>query len=93
MGRLRRRPHSSLLKFREDHTLSQDDAAFLVGITQAHWSRLENGLVGASPRLARQIGDLIGVPAETLVNWGDDDSSAYAGVSPKTTGRNSKHRP
>lgn len=95
MGRLRHRPYSSLLAFREGRTppLSQTDAAALVGITQAHWSRLENGLVGASPKLARHIADVTGVPAETLLNWGDDDSSVYAGVSPRLPSKNTKLRP
>jgi len=86
MGRLARRPFATLLAFREAQKppLSQEDAAKLVGITQAHWSRLENGLVGASPRLARRIAEKTGVPAETLLDWGEDESSAYAARSPKT---------
>ena len=71
MGTLTREIYDSLLAFREARRLSQVQAAALVGISQAQWSRLESGLSGARPRIARHISKITGVPLETLLNFGE----------------------
>lgn len=54
--------------------MSQAEAAALVGITQAQWSRLESGKAYARPRVAKRIAKLTGVSLESLLNLGDNDS-------------------
>lgn len=76
MGRTRKHP---LVAFREaNDDLSQADAAALVGITQGHWSRLENGKAHARPRVAKKIAELTGVSLESLLNLGDNESGRNA---------------
>lgn len=78
MARLTKRIFDSVFAWRDWEQLSQEDAARLFDITQAHWSRLENGEVGASPKLAKKISKRTGVPMERLLNFGDDDSGVGA---------------
>ena len=77
MGQKRKHP---LVAFREanDH-MTQAQAASLVGITQAHWSRLEAGLSHARPKIAQRIAKLTGVALESLLNLVDNDSVPNAG--------------
>lgn len=63
-----------LVAFREANgNLSQTEAAALVGITQAHWSRLETGEAHARPRIAQKIARLTGVAMESLLDLSDKD--------------------
>ena len=74
----------NLRVWRDAQHLTQDEAAAFFGITQAHWSRIENGVGGARPGLARWISRVTGVPFEQLLNFCDvDDSSAVAVVRQK----------
>lgn len=67
-----------LVAFREANgNLSQAQAAELVGITQAQWSRLESGGF-ASPKIAKRIADLTGVDKNLLLNFDDNDSGLNA---------------
>ena len=75
MDRPRKHP---LVAFREANDLSQVKAAELVGITQAHWSRLETGRSHARPRIARRISDLTGISLESLLNFTDNESARNA---------------
>lgn len=76
MGRIRKHP---LVAFREaNEAMSQAEAASLVGITQAQWSRLENGLSHARPRIAKRIAELTGVAMESLLNLHDNESGSDA---------------
>lgn len=73
-----------LVAFREANDgMSQAEAAALVGITQAQWSRLENGRSHARPRIAARIAQLTGVAMESLLNLTDTDSALDAGAQPK----------
>lgn len=68
-----------LVAFREANgNLSQEDAGKLVGITQAHWSRLENGKAYADPKLAQKIAGVTGAPMASLLNLGDNETSSNA---------------
>lgn len=62
-----------LVAFREANKLSQAQAAEMVGITQAQWSRLETGVGHARPRIAKRIADLTGVSLESLLNLTDNE--------------------
>lgn len=84
MGRLTTDTTPTLLAYRERTKLSQADAADLAGITQSHWSRLENGETFASPKLAKTLTRLTGVPFETLLGVADSDSGANAGERRKS---------
>lgn len=72
-----------LAAFRKTKGLTQVQAAALVGISQPQWSNLEHDLVYASPKIAKRIATLTGVPMERLLNLTDNDSGAYAGGAPK----------
>jgi transcriptional regulator with XRE-family HTH domain len=76
MARLHKRP---LVAFREANGLSQEAAADLVGITQAHWSRIETGKRHAAPRVARKIARVTGVALESLLNFSDNETVSHAG--------------
>ena len=77
---LRKNP---LVAFREANgNMSQAQAAELVGITQAMWSRVESGKAHASPSLARRIANLTGVSLESLLNFGDKEQAENAGSAP-----------
>lgn len=81
MARMRKHP---LVAFREaNDAMSQAEAAALVGITQAQWSRLENGRSHARPKIAARIAQLTGVAMESLLNLTDNESVAYAVMQPK----------
>lgn len=80
---LKTRKHP-LVAFREANGgLSQSEAAALVGITQSHWSRLENGLAFVKPRVAKRISELTGVSMSSLMNFGDNDTGRNAVESPR----------
>lgn len=71
MTRERKHP---LLAFREANGhLSQAEAAAQVGITQAHWSRLEAGKSHCRPRVAKRIAALTGVSLECLLGLSDNE--------------------
>lgn len=73
------RPHKHpLVAFREANDLSQVQAAELVGITQAHWSRLETGRSHAHPKIAMRISKLTGVSVESLLNFTDNETGVNA---------------
>lgn len=81
MARVRKHP---LVAFRQaNDNMSQTEAASLVGITQAHWSRLETGRAHARPRVARRIANLTGVALESLLDFTDNDPGGFAGKRPK----------
>lgn len=81
MARIRKHP---LVAFRQaNENMTQSAAAALVGITQAHWSRLETGRAHARPRIARRIANLTGVALESLLDFTDNDSDGFAGKRPK----------
>lgn len=63
-----------LKAFRDGNKLRQYEAAALVGIPQATWSRLERGLQYVEPRLAKRISDLTGIKLELLINLTDKGS-------------------
>lgn len=71
-----------LLAFREANGLTQDQAAELVGITQAMWSLLEARKVYASPAVAKRIAELTGIDRDSLLNWSDDNDSGRNAVGP-----------
>jgi transcriptional regulator with XRE-family HTH domain len=79
MSRAHKHP---LVAFREANDLSQTEAAALVGITQAMWSRLEKETAFASPSVAKRIADLTGMALERLLNFGDSDSVGVLDVPP-----------
>lgn len=68
-----------LVEYRRRKKLSQVEAAARVGVTQAFWSRLENGEAFASIPLARHIAKITKVDWLRLVNLGDDEKVAHAG--------------
>ena len=77
MGVPRKHP---LVAFREANgNLSQAEAARMVGITQAQWSRLETGRSHARPSVARKISELTGVSLESLLNFTDNEPVLNAG--------------
>jgi transcriptional regulator with XRE-family HTH domain len=84
MKRIARRAFPTLAAWRDDADLSQVEAAELAGITQAHWSRLENGAAFASPQLAKSLSKLTGVSLETLLGIADSESGSYSGGRQKT---------
>lgn len=67
-----------LKAFRDANALTQTDAAKLVGITQAHWSRMESGHAHARPRIARRIANLTGISIEALLDFRDNESGTAA---------------
>lgn len=67
-----------LVAFRDANELSQEQAAAMVGISQAHWSRLENGMVFADPPLAKRIAELTGIDKDRLLNFGDNEQVSNA---------------
>lgn len=76
MSRTHKHP---LRAFREANgLLSQADAAQLVGISQAMWSRLETGDTHASPKIARRIERLTGVSADSLMDLDDNELEAVS---------------
>ena len=79
MGRITRRSFPTLLRFREARKLSQEQAADLVGITQPHWSRLEDGKAAASPKLAKRMTEVTGVPLEVLLGIATPETGVNAG--------------
>jgi len=81
MARTRKHP---LVAFREaNDAMSQAEAAALVGITQAQWSRLENGRAHARPVIAQRIAQLTGMAMESLLNLTDNESVCSTGRRPK----------
>jgi transcriptional regulator with XRE-family HTH domain len=50
---------TSLALWREKNNLSQEEAAEMLLITQAHFSQLERGVVKPNRRMEKQISDLI----------------------------------
>lgn len=65
--------------------LSQEAAAAIVGISQAMWSLLESGKKHASPRVAKRIERLIGVPADSLMDLDDNEVDAIGVGAPRKT--------
>ncbi len=47
---------------RERRKMIQRDVALAVGIVRSHYGRVEAGLVGASPELAKRLCDFFGAP-------------------------------
>lgn len=56
----------ALLKFRTQNNLAQQDVAKRLGISQAHISRIEKGLIDTSPALASKIQKLTKLPIRDL---------------------------
>ena len=63
----RRRRSGSLKDYRTAEQISQAEAAARVGITQAEWSRFENGTRRPQPDLAERIAKVTGVAVLTLL--------------------------
>lgn len=61
------RPMPSLKVWREAKKLTQDEAAKILGIGQAYYSKLEQGKQHPRPALLKQITERTGVPIEELL--------------------------
>jgi transcriptional regulator with XRE-family HTH domain len=83
MGRITKRTYTSLLAWREDAQLSQAEAAARFGVTQAMWSRYEDGLAAPRPKLAQKIAAGTGVRLEIVLGI-DTETGRDAGELPKT---------
>ena len=65
---MNRKPmHPSLKRWRELERLNQEQAAQQLGISQAHYSRIERGVQFPRRQLAKVISDTTGVPFETVL--------------------------
>jgi transcriptional regulator with XRE-family HTH domain len=64
---IRKRPYASLRDWRNEHRLSQRDAAKRLGLSQASYSRFENRRAAPRPRRAKSISQLTGVPLESIL--------------------------
>lgn len=58
-----------LREARERAMLTQEELATKAGLTTSTISRLENGLQAARVSTLRRIAGVVGVDAETLVDW------------------------
>jgi transcriptional regulator with XRE-family HTH domain len=93
MGRMARRSFPTLYAWRDDAKLSQAEAAKLMDITQSHWSNLESRESAASPKLAKRLSELTGVPLEVLLKIDDPDSGASSGNQQKEYIENTHEKP
>lgn len=62
-----RKLYGSLYEWRTENNLSQRQAADLIPMAQASWSRLETSQSIPRPKLAQRISDVTGVPVSVLI--------------------------
>lgn len=63
----KKQTYSSLKAWREDHDLSQREAARILGVSQAGWSKIELGIRRPRRDLAKRLLKKTGVPVEVLM--------------------------
>lgn len=63
----RKRAYPNLRTWRDDNRLGQREAARILGISQAFYSRLERGLYYPGRAKAKTIVEVTGVPLETVL--------------------------
>ena len=61
------RPYPDLLEWRTAHGYSQREAAKILGLSQAYYSKLERRAQATTGKRARRIMELTGVSLEVLV--------------------------
>jgi len=63
----RKRTYPNLKTWREEHGLSQRDAARRLGLNQSVYSRIERQVRAPKPRAAKAISEAAGVPLESIL--------------------------
>jgi len=61
-----RRERTALENVRRARTLNQEQVASVLGITRAHYSKIERGRIAATPAIRMRLSALLGAPANEL---------------------------
>ena len=58
---------NNIFKYRDQNGMKQAELARKVKCSRAHMSALEAGRVNASPKLAKKIGEALGIPPHAVI--------------------------
>lgn len=72
---------NNILKYREQISMKQAELARKVKCSRAHMCALEAGRVTASPKLAKRIGEELGIPAHAVIYPNEPFNPSHEGCN------------